>query len=184
MDSRDAENILLPKEEVLWCGQPNTKKLFNKQDLYFVPFSIFWCGFAIFWTVTAAMDGGLFAVFGIPFVLVGLYITVGRFFVKNRQKRNTIYLLTDKRVITIVKGANGKENIKVADILSVANVSKSSNSKGIGTIIFGQKLMAAYSNSGIEMMSSINDGSVAFYDIDDCDTVYKLFNEAKAKNEK
>jgi hypothetical protein len=40
---------LLSGESIVWAGQPNTRVIFHKQDLYMVPFSLLWGGFAIFW---------------------------------------------------------------------------------------------------------------------------------------
>ena len=66
---------LVPGEAVLWKGKPNDKKLLSAQDIFLIPFSIMWCGFAIFWEITAIASGApfFFAVWGIPFVCVGLW---------------------------------------------------------------------------------------------------------------
>ena len=52
-----------------------------------IPFSLLWCGFAVFWeTMAMRMPGPFFGpglffrLWGIPFVFVGLYFVFGRFF--------------------------------------------------------------------------------------------------------
>jgi hypothetical protein len=44
-------------ERVAWMGRPDPTKHFNAGDLYLVPFSILWAGFAIFWEATAIASG-------------------------------------------------------------------------------------------------------------------------------
>ena len=42
-------------ESILWAAQPNTSGIFHSEDLYLIPFSLLWGGFAIFWE--AAVTG-------------------------------------------------------------------------------------------------------------------------------
>ncbi len=99
---------LLPGERILWEGRPVRHRLLRSSDALLVPFSILWCGFAVFWEVsvlatTAADDSPpiFFALLGIPFVLIGLYLVVGRFVVRAIASRRTKYVITDRRVLVI-----------------------------------------------------------------------------------
>ena len=83
-----ARPYLAAGETILWRGKPEKGHLLGPQDVFMIPFSIFWCGFAIFWFISA-LQVGFFAVFGIPFVCVGLYITVGRFIHLSWKRKNT-----------------------------------------------------------------------------------------------
>jgi hypothetical protein len=91
---------LMSDERLLWSGQPDPTKIFSAADLFLIPFSLIWGGFAIFWEVGVVAHGSLlFSLFGLPFVAMGLYFIFGRFVVKSRRKRQTSYGLTDRRAL-------------------------------------------------------------------------------------
>ena len=88
-------------EYILWKGKPEDGNLVTRQDIFMIPFSIMWCGFAIFWETTAILDGGpiFFCLWGIPFVLVGLYMVFGRFIHIKFLRKRTFYVITNKKII-------------------------------------------------------------------------------------
>lgn len=90
-----------PNETVLWRGKPGTGHLLTGGDAFMIPFSIFWCGFAIFWETTAIIGGVpfFFCLFGIPFVCVGLYLVLGRFLWTAYIRKRTAYVITNKKII-------------------------------------------------------------------------------------
>ncbi len=92
---------LLEGERIVWSGRPVQGTLFMARDWFLVPFSIFWCGFAIFWeaSVLGSNAPALFALWGIPFIVVGLYLTLGRFTIDAWLRRNTRYAVTNRRII-------------------------------------------------------------------------------------
>lgn len=70
--------------ENVWSGQPDADVIFHKEDAYLIPFSLLWGGFTIFWEAAAsgfvwssngATEPSFFSLWGIPFVLVGQYLT-------------------------------------------------------------------------------------------------------------
>jgi len=69
-------------EELLWTGQPKSGVYLEARDAIMVPFSLLWCGFAIFWEGSVLVQNAplIFKLWGIPFVCIGLYMVVGRFF--------------------------------------------------------------------------------------------------------
>ena len=99
---------LLPGERILWEGRPVRHRVLRPPDALLVPFSIMWCGFAVFWeatalTSTAADDSApiFFARWGIPLVLIGLHLVVGRLIVRAIASCRTRYVITDRRVLVI-----------------------------------------------------------------------------------
>lgn len=69
-----------------------------------MPFSLLWGGFSIFWSISALVGGAPvpFALFGVPFVALGLYFIFGRFIYKAKRKRQTVYGLTEGRALVAV----------------------------------------------------------------------------------
>lgn len=96
MRTDDVARELMPEEKVVWSGAPGIK--FQSKDLVLIPFSLLWTGFAVFWeaTVIRGRAPALFALWGIPFVLVGAYITVGRFFFDSYLRSRSRYFLTNR----------------------------------------------------------------------------------------
>ncbi|MCM1237672.1 MAG: hypothetical protein NC489_47015 [Ruminococcus flavefaciens] len=108
MDDRQPNQInryLMPDEYVLWDGRPGSGRLFTKYDICLIPFSILWCGFAIFWetSVLLADTSLLSKLWGIPFVCVGLYLVFGRFFMKFYIRKQTVYVITNRRIFSFFK---------------------------------------------------------------------------------
>ncbi|MCB0652275.1 MAG: PH domain-containing protein [Saprospiraceae bacterium] len=122
-------------ESLLWTGTPKKGILFNSGDLFLIPFSIFWCGFAIFWMYGASEGGGIFALFGIPFVVIGLYLLFGRFFLEAAQRANTVYGITNTRII--IKSGIYSKTVKSLQIKTLADIQVTEKTDGSGTITIG-----------------------------------------------
>ena len=93
---------LLPGERIVWSGQPAQGIIFGPRDLVLIPFSIVWGGFAIFWESLVLSKGNVpmfFALWGVPFVLVGLFLIFGRFLADAYVRSRTAYAITDRRVL-------------------------------------------------------------------------------------
>lgn len=124
-----------PGEAVLWKGKPGTGHLVTAQDALMIPFSIMWCGFAIFWETSVIATGApfFFKLWGIPFVCVGLYMVFGRFFHTAWRRKRTAYVITTKRIIR----ARG-ERIDMLDSVSLPPMHTTAFRDGSGTIRFGE----------------------------------------------
>ncbi len=175
---------LLNGETISWVGQPETSVLFTGSDIFLVPFSVLWGGFAIFWEFGATAAGApfFFSLFGVPFVLVGLYFIFGRFIYKHYRKKNTFYAVTNKRVLCLTKLF--RHSIREAFINSISSINKTVKSNGVGSIKFGEGswIASMYGNSGMEFFGSFyGQDALAFYDIKDVNNVYSLINDLRNK---
>lgn len=97
------DGYLLRNETLLWTGHPNPFSLFTSMDLFLVPFSLMWGGFAIVWEASVVGNGApsLFTLWGIPFIVVGQYLIWGRFLHKYLRRRQTYYAITDRRALIL-----------------------------------------------------------------------------------
>lgn len=128
-------------EQILWQGKPRQGLMLRSADAYLVPFSLLWCGFVIFWEWNVIRLGAplLFKLWGIPFVLVGLYLVAGRFFTDARRRAHTHYALTTERLL-IAKGKDGK-NIQSLSLRTLPDITLEERADGTGTISLGSMHM-------------------------------------------
>ena len=165
---------LNPGESIIWSGQPQQGLMLRPSDALMIPFSILWGGFAIFWEFGVTSSGAplFFMFWGIPFVLIGLYMIFGRFFYDSAQRSKTFYALTNRRAIILSGVFN--QNIKSLDIKRLPEINMSTNGDGKGTITFGASHPMAwmYSGSGFPNMGRYNIAP-SFEMIDDARTVYQ-----------
>ena len=102
------DGILEEGETILWQGAPDGavdfSGIWSLQSL----FAVFFTGFSLFWimltfSITAQMTDNIgqvfhlaFPLFGVPFLLVGLQLLLGRFWADARRRRNSHYTLTNR----------------------------------------------------------------------------------------
>jgi len=181
--SLDDEIKLKPElgsgERLLWSGAPPQGVIFRSSDVLMVPFSLLWGGFAIFWEYTAITKGAdlFFALWGVPFVLVGLYMIFGRFFVDSYLRSRTCYGVTDRRII-ILGGLFNRE-VKSLSLQGLNDLSLSERPDGRGSITFGPSNPMLAMWSGTAWPGVSNKLAPAFEQIDQARKVYTLIRDAQ-----
>jgi hypothetical protein len=125
-------------ERLLWSGKPAAGLRLRASDIFMIPFSLMWGGFAIFWEFQVVASGApfFFMLWGVPFVLVGLYMIVGRFFVDSYQRSRTYYGVSDQRVL-IVGGLMSRQVTSLA-LQGLVEMSLNERGDGSGDIVFGR----------------------------------------------
>ena len=125
-----------PGEKLIWSGRPSQGIMLRAYDALLIPFSLLWTGFAVFWEYSAIASGDSFAIlWGLPFVALGLYITVGRFALDAKRRQRTFYGLTNQRV-TVIAGIVSRK-VTSLNLRTVSNITLSEKHDGKGTISFG-----------------------------------------------
>lgn len=132
IDYSFATPLITAGEQILWKGVPGKGHLFLPSDLFMVPFSILWCGFAFFWEFSVISSGApfFFALFGLPFIAIGLYITVGRFIWKVYIRKRSAYVITNRKIIR-----RQGSRIDTLEKSAIMNTDMKLYTDGYGTII-------------------------------------------------
>ena len=122
-------SVLQPNEKVAWKGRPNP---FTGASIgtFKSLFGVFFFGFAVFWTVGAS-QAGAFALFGIPFLLVGAWMVSAP--LRNYlHARRTYYAITDKRVLILTVGSSHTVNSIVPE--QITDFERTDRGDGSGNI--------------------------------------------------
>jgi hypothetical protein len=164
---------LLPGERIAWSGRPAQGLVLTARDVFLIPFSLLWCGFTIFWTVSATSVGapGFFLLWGGMFMAVGLYFVASRFAMDAWVRHGMRYAVTDRRILIARPAPFGKFTAISLAQLSDVNLAEKSN--GRGTIRFGQEL-PMWANRGMGGWSPALDPTPQFIAINDVRHVFDL----------
>ncbi len=149
-------------------------------DAFLIPFSLLWAGFAIFWeaaVIRVETTPLFFKLWGVPFVLMGLYLVVGRFFVDAWSRRALRYAVTDKRIPILRQGRSTKLTALPIDRLPALTLIE--RQSGRGTIQFDRSQpLWGYRGFGPWMPSS--DGTPQFLQIENVRAVHDQINRLAA----
>jgi hypothetical protein len=177
------DSHLDPGERLVWNGQPKQGIRLQASDWIAIPFSLLWCSFALFWEALAlglyqpksgqTHPGSFMALFGLPFVLIGIYMVVGRFFGDALTRRKTWYGVTDKRVIILSSFLGTRlSSIDLANLTNLNLIERKDNS---GDVQFGFIADLGMYNSRRRPLIP------GFYQIPDARRVYNLIREVQQK---
>ena len=160
----------MPGERLVWSGQPKQGIMLTSRDALLVPFSLLWGGFALFWNVSVwKMDADwFFRLWGLPFLVAGLYLIFGRFLHDAWVRSRTDYAVTNKRAI-IMRGPN----VRSLDLDRLPLVDMSESANGSGTLRFGEP-MSLLGRPGVGLWSPALDPTPQFVGIPDVRAVYGL----------
>lgn len=169
-------------EQVRWSGRPTrTPLVFRGRDAFLIPFSVIWGGFAVFWNVGVWSTGSRgFSLFGLPFLLVGAYVTVGRFVHNWVRRYRTTYLLTDRRAL--IAGDGFGRRVREHHLAGSLGVETRLGRNGTGTIVFESadsfgSMFGNNRNAWGDWSSAGVDG-FQFYRVADVETAIRIVRSA------
>ncbi len=136
-------------ERVIWSDQPWQGLVLRGTDAFAIPFAVVWTSIPLFgaWTALMGPKGNPVALLPtVPFVLIGLYLLVGRFFIDAAQRRRTFYALTNERIL-IVSGLRSRD-VRSLSLRTLDQFEVSSRASGRGTISFGRSPYGSFALPG------------------------------------
>jgi hypothetical protein len=177
-------------EALLWRGVPDAGVWFTAEDGFMIPFSILWCGFAIFWEFASSRGPALVWLWGIPFIAFGLYSVAGRFVYKSYRKRHTAYAITTYRAMIV--GPRSFADLPLRD--QPVTVKRSRDSRH-ASVAFGDALLpwsvrrsrwgpSGYvpgPNTGMDLLFRNVPQPFAFYDVASPDAMLRALDQARAR---
>jgi PH (Pleckstrin Homology) domain-containing protein len=163
-----AQSELQPGENLYWTGTADPRRAAISAlpaTIFGIPFA----GFALFWINSAmhathgltrnanafAKSFGIFPLFGVPFLLVGLWMVLAPLwaFLKGSS---TVYAVTDKRVMIIT--GSGNRTVKSCTPADIASVDYRERPDGSGDIVIG-------TNSQMRTNNSVSQVKVGLYGV-------------------
>jgi hypothetical protein len=180
MDTGPFQDKLLARERILWSGAPATGLLLTARDAYLVPFSLVWCGFAIFWTYEATGHGApfFFYIMGGALTCFGVFLAIGRFVVDAWLRGRTSYAVTNQRIL-IFREAPFSSLISL-DLESLPQIQLTGAGKGRGSLRFGPP-MSTFGNRNLSGWTPALDPVPQFLAVEEAPKVFDLITRASSE---
>ena len=172
------EQHLAPGEQTYWVGHPYARAYLSGQDVFLLPLAAF-----------GTLISGL-GVWGVPFpfrvvplliLAACLEVLVGRFVFPSRRRRRTLYAVTDRRVISLIRHRWLGDHITDLYLNAIPRITIYQARSRRGTLLFGDA--ARYDE--LKVLSETVDEKLAtgvgFYNIEDPETIKTLVETARQR---
>ncbi|MFC3653312.1 hypothetical protein ACFONN_17255 [Dyella humi] len=167
-------------EVLLWHGAPRGGIHFRRTDWLAIPFGLVWCVCAFFGEYSAIKSGApIFSIlFGLPVVIVGLEILVGRFIRDALERRKTTYWVTNKRAIIALTAAGDRKitSIPFAELRKVDVIERADLS---GSIYFERTVKEPGLAAMPRWFMTAAYSSTEFEPVDNVRAIYEVILQAK-----
>ncbi len=179
MSATDFQEFLMRDEKLIWSGVPAQGFLLTSRDFFLIPFSLVWCGFILFWesTVFSMPNAPVFMKFwGIPFMLMGLYFTLGRFVLDAWIRMGLRYAITNKRIL--ISRSSPFNKFTALSLNRLPDMNLIPRSDGRGTIRFGENVSVWNGRNGFAMWTPSLDPVPQFIMIENGGSVFEQLQQA------
>lgn len=157
---------LKSSETIMWANKPVKNLIYLPADLFSIILGAFWIAFSLFWvafTITPALKQGAEAVtiimpfLSIPFFIFGLWNVILKNLFRLKVRKQAIYAITNKRILTIHFEKGYAEQYLFSEI---ARIEVKADKKGIGSIFFfsstdGKKRLSTSGIFGVENIQEV-----------------------------
>lgn len=158
MEKKDFRPYLEVDEYILWQGKPEKGNYFRPQDVFTIPFGLFFFIFACVWASIASIGSPAFSLFALPFMAVGLYVSFGTIIHRAIILSKTEYAITNKKLIRTYGS-----KVEMVYGRQIDNMQITMNKDGTGSIIF---LRQEVYYRGADRRVSYPGGAMGFHSID------------------
>jgi len=185
------DGLLQDGETILWQGQPDPAIDWRDVLSPLTLFGLFFALFALGWmTFTAVLLGGtdtpalglVFAVFGLPFLGIGLYLMAGRLWIDAKRRRRTWYTLTTHQAF-VAEDLLGQKGLKTYTIAEMPPIELIDGRPG--DVIFGSVTHTARPrqpgpHKSRKRLAGSTIAAVGFFRIQDARKVWALLRDRRA----
>ena len=171
---------LHPGDRLLWAGRPKQGLLLRGEDAWLIPFSLVWCFFSFPGSLSRLVSGGGFSFFDLFFIIAGLYLLIGRFFVDMWLRAHTTYGLTERQAIIVTSAFS--EQILFVNLKTVGDLKLTMRRGGTGTIELGKPKFSIFYRQASRALPTPGTSEYlppAFEAIPDARRVYDLIVQAQ-----
>ena len=160
-------------ERLLWSGRAVPDLRLESGNLLHSLFGLIFLGIAVASFLAAGKESTVFpTLWTVPFVVVGLYVSVGHFFWSAFCRRYTEYAVTNQRVI--VRSSLLSRTTQSIDYHKIRTITLTEKSDGSGTIQFGEI-------SGADAADAITSGATRMEAVADARLVYNIIRKASQR---
>jgi hypothetical protein len=118
-----------------------------------------------------------FSLVNLLFILVGLYLLVGRFLIDIRRRSGTHYAVTGERILIVARGF--QDTATSLPLATLADITLELKPGNAGTIVFGRDTIPFWANGGF--IGSRGQTAPRFELIPDARAVHELIRTAQRR---